>query len=104
MRLDETARGLFVIAVTPFGPDGSLDLPSADRMVEFYLERGATGLTILGIMGEAPKLTATESATFARHVVTRVAGRVPVVVGVSSPASPRWRNSAAASWTPGRPA
>ncbi len=76
---------MFVIAVTPFREDGELDLPGADRMVEFYLERGATGLTILGIMGEAPKLTGTESAAFVRHVLARVAGRVPVVVGVSSP-------------------
>ncbi len=84
-RLDETAAGVFVIAVTPFRDDGALDLPGADRMVEFYLERGATGLTILGIMGEAPKLSAAESAAFVRHVLARVAGRVPVVVGVSSP-------------------
>ncbi len=84
-RLDESASGVFVIAVTPFREDGALDLPSADRMVEFYLERGASGLTILGIMGEAPKLSATESAAFVRHVLARVAGRVPVVVGVSSP-------------------
>ncbi len=84
-RLDETAAGVFVIAVTPFRDDGALDLPGADRMVEFYLERGATGLTILGILGEAPKLSAAESAAFVRHVLARVAGRVPVVVGVSSP-------------------
>ena len=84
-RLDETAAGVFVIAVTPFRPDGSLDLEGADRMVEFYLERGATGLTILGIMGEAPKLSQAESAAFVARVLGRVAGRVPVVVGVSSP-------------------
>jgi 4-hydroxy-tetrahydrodipicolinate synthase len=76
---------VFVIAVTPFTETGSLDLPSADRMVEFYLERGATGLTVLGMMGEAPKLTATESQSFVRRVLTRVNGRVPVVVGVSAP-------------------
>lgn len=84
-RLDESAAGVFVIAVTPFREDGTLDLAGADRMVEFYLERGATGLTILGIMGEAPKLSASESAAFVRHVLTRVDGRVPVVVGVSAP-------------------
>ncbi len=84
-RLDETASGVFVIAVTPFTPDGGLDLPAVDGMVEFYLERGATGLTILGIMGEAPKLSGAESAAFVKHVLARVAGRVPVVVGVSSP-------------------
>ena len=51
--LDETASGVFTIAVTPFQTDGSLDLDSVGRMVDFYLEKGATGLTILGMMGEA---------------------------------------------------
>ena len=59
--LDETARGVFLIAVTPFTDDGALDLPSTDRVVDFYLERGVDGLTLLGVMGEAPKLTAAES-------------------------------------------
>jgi 4-hydroxy-tetrahydrodipicolinate synthase len=84
-RLNETARGVFVIAVTPFLPDGGLDFASVDSMTEFYLERGATGLTVLGIMGEAPKLSGGESTAFVRRVLARVAGRVPVVVGVSSP-------------------
>lgn len=79
------SNGVFVIAATPFSEDGALDLASTDRMVDFYLEVGVTGLTILGIMGEAPKLTSDESLRFARHVLARVAGRVPVVVGVSGP-------------------
>ena len=83
--LDETAHGVYVIAVTPFRDDGALDLASTDRMVDFYLGCGATGLTILGIMGEAPKLTHEESLAFAGRVLRRVDGRVPVVVGVSSP-------------------
>lgn len=83
--LDETAAGVYIITVTPFGDDGSLDLASVDSMVDFYLERGATGLTVLGMMGEAPKLTAAESATVVRRVLSRVGGRVPVVAGVSSP-------------------
>lgn len=84
-KLDATAKGVYLIAVTPFTEDGSLDLASTDRMVDFYLERGATGLTILGILGEATKLTADESRLFAKRVLARVGGRVPVVVGASSP-------------------
>ena len=80
--LDETARGVFLIAVTPFTDDGALDLPSTDRVVDFYLERGVDGLTLLGVMGEAPKLTAAKSRNFVRRVLDRVAGRVPVIVGV----------------------
>ncbi|HEY1942900.1 MAG TPA: dihydrodipicolinate synthase family protein [Roseiarcus sp.] len=83
--LDEKARGVFVIGATPFRDDGALDLLSAERMVDFYLDRGADGLTILGVMGEAPKLSAEEARTFLRCVIARVAGRVPVVVGVSAP-------------------
>jgi len=83
--LDESASGVFLIGVTPFTDDGALDLDSTDRVVDFYLERGATGLTVLGMMGEAPKLTAEESRIFVRRVLARVGGRVPVVVGVSAP-------------------
>ncbi len=83
--LDTSAKGVYLIAVTPFADDGALDLSSTDRMVDFYLERGATGLTILGILGEATKLTADESRIFVRQVLARVNGRVPVVVGASSP-------------------
>ena len=84
-RLDETARGVFPISATPFAPDGALDLDSLDRLVDFYLARRVHGLTLLGIMGEASKLTAAESREVVRRAVARVAGRVPVVVGVSSP-------------------
>jgi 4-hydroxy-tetrahydrodipicolinate synthase len=84
-RLSESARGVFVIAATPFMPDGVLDLTSVDRLVDFYLAHRVHGLTLLGIMGEAQKLTAEESLQVVRRTLSRVAGRVPVVVGVSSP-------------------
>ncbi len=82
--LDATAKGVYLITVTPFTDSGALDLPSTDRMVDFCLEAGVTGLTVLGIMGEATKLTAEESHTFVKQVLARVAGRVPVVVGASA--------------------
>ena len=83
-RLDATASGVYAIAATPFSPDGALDQDSLDRLTDFYLACGATGLTILGIMGEAPKLEPEESLEVARRVIAR-AGAVPVVVGVSAP-------------------
>ncbi|KRB51459.1 dihydrodipicolinate synthetase [Rhizobium sp. Root708] len=78
------SQGVFVIAVTPFNEDGSLDATSIDRMVDFYYEKGADGLTILGMMGEAPKLTQAESIEVARQTLKR-SGNRPVVVGVSAP-------------------
>jgi 4-hydroxy-tetrahydrodipicolinate synthase len=83
--LDTNARGVYLITVTPFTDSGALDLASTDRMVDFCLEKGVTGLTVLGIMGEAPKLTMEESRTYVRQVLARVNGRVPVVVGASAP-------------------
>lgn len=84
-KLDESARGVYLITVTPFRDDGALDLESTDRVVDFYLERGATGLTVLGVMGEAPKLTAEEARAYVRRTLARVRDRVPVIVGVSAP-------------------
>ncbi len=83
-QLTTDASGVHVIAPTPFDEKGSLDLVSTARMVERYLAAGATGLTILGIMGEAPKLTSAESRIFVKEVLARAASRVVVTVGVSS--------------------
>jgi 4-hydroxy-tetrahydrodipicolinate synthase len=84
-QLDASAKGVYLITVTPFTDSGALDLASTDRMVDFCLDKGVTGLTVLGIMGEATKLTIEESRSFVRQVLTRVNGKVPVVVGASAP-------------------
>lgn len=84
-QLTSSAKGVYLITVTPFTDTGALDLASTDRMVDFCLEKGVTGLTVLGIMGEATKLTAQESRTFVEQVLARVNGKVPVVVGASAP-------------------
>ncbi|MEI9983711.1 MAG: dihydrodipicolinate synthase family protein [Aliidongia sp.] len=83
MPLDHTASGVYAIAATPFLPDGRLDTVSIDRMTDFYLASGVTGLTILGIMGEAPKLDAAEALAVSQQIVRR--STVPVIVGVSAP-------------------
>lgn len=83
-RLSETAKGVYIISATPFTEDGAIDYASADRLVEFYIEHGVSGITILGMMGEAPKLSSNEAEQFLAHMMTRVADRVPVIVGVSN--------------------
>lgn len=84
MKLTETAAGVYIISATPFTETGEIDYASADRLVEFYLEHGVHGMTILGMMGEAPKLSSEEALAFMSHMLKRVAGRVPVIVGVSN--------------------
>ena len=83
-QFNETAAGVYLITVTPFKPDGTLDLQSTDRLIDFYLQAGANGLTLLGVLGEAPKLTAQESEEYVKRVLARVNGQVPVVVGASA--------------------
>lgn len=83
MTISHDTKGVYAIAPTPFAPDGTLDAASLDRMVDFYEAAGVDGLTILGIMGEAPKLEAGEALDVVARIVRRT--RLPVVVGVSAP-------------------
>jgi 4-hydroxy-tetrahydrodipicolinate synthase len=82
-RLNETTSGVFIIAATPFAENGDLDLEDLDRLMDFYIACGVDGITILGMMGEAQKLTYEESRRIAARVIRR-AKDLPVVVGVSS--------------------
>ncbi len=84
MKLTPQAQGTFAIAPTPFHPDGQIDETSIDRMTDFYAAAGCTGITVLGIMGEAPKLDHQEAIDVATRVIRR-AKDMSIVVGVSAP-------------------
>jgi 4-hydroxy-tetrahydrodipicolinate synthase len=77
------AAGVYVIAPTPFHPDGRIDDASVDRMTDFFMQAGATGMTVLGQLGEAPKMEHTESVGIVKRVLART--KLPIVVGVSAP-------------------
>ena len=81
--MSNTIRGIFNILATPFSQDDSLDLASLRRLVDFQLELGAQGLTILGVLGEAARLSVEERQEVMDTVMATVNGRVPVVVGAS---------------------
>ena len=82
--IDEHSSGVFVISTTPFSKDGSIDFVSIDSLVEFYIEKGVSGMTILGMMGEAHKIDTSEAENFIKYVIKRVNNRIPVIVGVSN--------------------
>lgn len=96
MRLDHTAAGVFPIAPTAFHPDGRIDEASTDRLIDCYLAAGATGVTVLGIMGEAPKLEPEESLSIATRFIKGMKN-LPVIVGVSAPGFAAMRSLARAS-------
>ncbi len=83
-QLNEQASGVYIIAATPFFDDDRIDFESIDSLTDFYLEKGVSGITILGMMGEAQKLSPEESKAVMDRVIARVDGRVPVVIGVSN--------------------
>ena len=84
MKLTSGAKGVFPIAPTPFHDDGRIDSASIDKLIDFYLACGSTGVTVLGQLGEAPKLEHTESVAIAKQFIAR-ASSIPVIVGVSAP-------------------
>ena len=81
-KLNEQAKGVYIIAATPFTDEGAVDLQSIDTLTDFYLGCGVHGFTLLGMMGEAHKLTADESISVVNRVIGRAQGR-QVIVGVS---------------------
>jgi 4-hydroxy-tetrahydrodipicolinate synthase len=76
--------GIFHILATPFREDGALDTTGFPRLIESVLSSGVNGLTILGIAGEAHRLTDEERRRVVETVVKETRGRVPVAVGVSA--------------------
>jgi 4-hydroxy-tetrahydrodipicolinate synthase len=76
--------GVFHIMATPFTDGGDVDTNGLPRLVEAALATDITGVTLLGIAGEAHRLTDEERRRVVEGVVKEVRGRVPVVVGVSA--------------------
>ncbi len=75
--------GIFNILATPFSADYAVDYASLRRLARFQMAVGAQGLTILGVMGEAAKLSVDERRLVMDTVVETVAGAIPIVVGTS---------------------
>jgi len=76
--------GVWGVLATPLTVDGSaIDTESLARQVRHYESIGATGLTVLGVFGEAARLSPDERRTVAETVVAS-ADRLPLVVGISA--------------------
>ncbi|SDZ44560.1 4-hydroxy-tetrahydrodipicolinate synthase [Variovorax sp. YR634] len=81
--LTTQARGVYPIAVTPFSDDGAVDFTSLDRLTDHFISCGVSGVTYLGVLGEATKLSAQESMQILRRALGRIDGRAQVIVGAS---------------------
>ena len=81
--ISSCASGVYPISVTPFLENGAIDFDSMDRLTDFFIEIGVPGVTLLGILGEASKLTAAESLDLVTRVARRADGRLQLIAGAS---------------------
>jgi 4-hydroxy-tetrahydrodipicolinate synthase len=75
-------HGVLPILPTPFHADGAVDEASMRRLIDFELEVGAHGVSVLGFMGEAHRLAGAEKNQVVAAAVDQAAGAFPVWVGV----------------------
>jgi 4-hydroxy-tetrahydrodipicolinate synthase len=75
---------LLTAMVTPFGPDGSLDIPAAARLANHLVDAGCDGLVISGTTGESPTTTDAEKLALLRAVLEAVGDRARVIAGAGT--------------------
>ncbi|MCD8263884.1 MAG: 4-hydroxy-tetrahydrodipicolinate synthase [Tannerellaceae bacterium] len=79
---DINLKGVGVALITPFREDDSVDYEALGRLVDFQVQNGTDYLVVLGTTGETPTLTEEEKKKIVSLIVTRVNGRIPIVLGV----------------------
>jgi 4-hydroxy-tetrahydrodipicolinate synthase len=77
-------QGSLPAIVTPMNGDGSLDLPSLRRLLDWHIAEGSDGIVIVGTTGESPTVDMDEHCTLIRATVEHVAGRIPVIAGTGA--------------------
>ncbi len=79
-----TFEGVYSVLPTPFTDRGDLDEASLRKVVDLFIDKGANGLTALGVTGEVARLEDAERSRVLEVVVAQAAGRVPVVAGTTA--------------------
>ncbi len=75
-------KGMGVALVTPFKSDKTIDFEALSNIIEYVISGKADFIVVLGTTGETPVLFPEEKEEIRRFVVDRVAGRLPLVLGV----------------------
>jgi 4-hydroxy-tetrahydrodipicolinate synthase len=77
-------RGVITAMVTPFDPDGAVDLDSARTLARYLVDNGSHGLVIAGTTGESPTLTDDEKVRLFDAVLDEVGDLATVIAGTGS--------------------
>jgi 4-hydroxy-tetrahydrodipicolinate synthase len=75
---------LLTAMVTPFAPDGSLDIPAAVRLANHLVDAGCDGLVLSGTTGESPTTTDAEKLALLRAVLEAVGDRARIIAGAGT--------------------
>jgi 4-hydroxy-tetrahydrodipicolinate synthase len=75
---------LLTAMVTPFAPDGSLDIPAAVRLANHLVDAGCDGLVLSGTTGESPTTTDAEKLILLRAVLEAVGDRARIIAGAGT--------------------
>ena len=95
------ANGVHCVMATPFQPDEALDLASLATLIDYLVTAGCDGILILGVLGEADKLSDAERETMIAESVRLSAGRLQVSVGITHGATAVARERALAAQAAG---
>lgn len=79
---DINLKGMGVALITPFKEDESVDYDALSKLVDYQVQNGTDYLVVLGTTAETPTLTEEEKRNILDLVITRVKGRIPIVLGL----------------------
>ena len=74
-------KGSIVAIVTPMHPDGSLDLATLRKLIDWHIEEGTDAIVIVGTTGESPTVSVDEHCELIRVAVEHANKRIPVIAG-----------------------
>lgn len=84
-------KGVIPPIITPLDADGNVDEAAVERLIEFQLRSGVSGIFIMGSSGEGPWLDSAQRETLLRASVRAIDGRVPLLAGAMEPVASRVR-------------
>ncbi len=74
-------QGSLVAIVTPMHADGSLDVPSLKKLIDWHIAEGTDGIVIVGTTGESPTVSVEEHCELIRIAVEHTNKRIPIIAG-----------------------
>ena len=81
--MNKQFQGIYAVVVTPFHEDGTFDVESAKKNLDWLIEQGVQGVCILGATGEYQSISDEEHMAYVKEIVPYVKDRVSEIVGAS---------------------